>query len=499
MRYILINIILLFSFFISFSQSPESVELCIVTVLNDSLVELKWYYEDISEIDGFIIKRVIYDGNGVVDGTLNNVEIIEDVTSTSYIDTATEYSTVANPYLRSEQYAINAFVYRNDSIIFSNMTPRQNTLFLSCEWSMCKREANFSWNQYENRNVEKYTILYKKGNSEFQFLSDISANQTTFLTSELDTLSNYTFKLLAIISEENHCNVDTSASNLVDIYTFVPKTPDNLQIYNASVINNSYIQLNTNTTFYDGMKKINIYRDNLLIDSILANNLRLFYNDYSDFTVKYDYFIEHIDSCNKVLKKSNIVNNILLKAEMNEREFNLNWSGTTIYNQEADYYEIFADYGQGMQSIKEMNNSTFETNITLYDIFDNNIPEETESIKFQVVAYPQVGLSDSLKSYSNIVDVELDAIFAIPNAINPNSRIEENRYFTIKALFITNFELKIITENGTLIFETDDINNRWDGRKKGQLLPVGAYIYQIKYTPKNGKSDIVNGVINLVY
>ena len=107
MNRISLGIFLIFSSFFSFAQTPVSPELCLVTVGEDSIVQLKWNHLDTSQIDGFIVKRVIYNGVGVVSGTLNNIEVIENQAAINYFDNSNEYSTHSNPYIRAEEYAIN--------------------------------------------------------------------------------------------------------------------------------------------------------------------------------------------------------------------------------------------------------------------------------------------------------------------------------------------------------------------------------------------------------
>ncbi|MBN2893664.1 MAG: gliding motility-associated C-terminal domain-containing protein [Bacteroidales bacterium] len=496
----ILYIIIVFLSLNSFAQTPASPELCLITVGNDSLVHLKWYYGDTSQIDGFIIKRVIYDGIGVVNGTLNNIEVINDNSISAYIDTSLEYSTHAKPYIRAEEYAVNSYVTRNDSIIFSNMTLGQNTIFLTSEWNMCSTEAYFSWNEYKNRTVLKYQLLYKTESTEYELLTELPSNQTSFSTSNLETNNKYYFKVLAILDNENNCLADTSVSIVSNFFTFVPEIPEDVMLFNVTTLNNNSLKLNFNCEKTDGLKNYSVFRNNIEIFSFDVNNIINSYIDEIDVSVVYEYYFSAIDSCDRELKRSNSVKNIVLDANLNDREFELSWTNTTIFDENIDYFEIMTNIGDGWVNLKNENNNSFSTNITLFDVFGSNNNQNTTSVSFQIIAHPKSSFNDSLLSYSNIVNIDLNGILAIPNAFNPNSNNPENRFFTIKALFISSFNITIFSKSGSLLFESDDINNSWNGKdKRGNLLPKDTYIYYIEYTSTNGNVQKINGVVNLVY
>lgn len=486
--------------FIGFAQIPISPKLCLVTVGEDSIVQLKWHHSDTSQIDGFIVKRVIYNGVGVVSGTLNNIEVIENPASIEYFDNSNEYSTHSNPYIRAEEYAINVYLIRNDSLIFSNMTQRQSTLFLTSEWDKCTKTATFSWNEYINRNVQKYVLLYKTETTDFQVLSEFTPSQTSYTTTNLDTNTKYFFKISTILENDGNCETDTSYSNISNLYTFVAEIPDSLMILNVSVLDNSKIMLNILSNNVLGLSKYILFRDSIKIFSFYPNNAPYLYIDETDVKNQHNYYLEAIDSCGNILKTSKNVKNIVLDVDFMNRKFHLDWTETTILNEEISYYEIMANYGHGWKKINEQTAITQSANISMEQIFGNNFEKNISDVKFQIIANPNVGISDTLKSFSNIVDVPLSGILAIPNAFNPLSNDTENQFFTIKSLFVDEFHLTIFTQNGALLFQSDEISNYWDGKhKNGQLLKQGAYIYHIEYTSTNGQVQVLNGVVNLIY
>ena len=54
-------------------------------------------------------------------------------------------------------------------------------------------------------------------------------------------------------------------------------------------------------------------------------------------------------------------------------------------------------------------------------------------------------------------------------------------------------QVKIYDRNGSIVYQSDDYQNNWDGTYRGQQLPVGVYVC-IMHTSRQG---VITGVINL--
>ncbi|MCB0477266.1 MAG: choice-of-anchor L domain-containing protein [Crocinitomicaceae bacterium] len=66
----------------------------------------------------------------------------------------------------------------------------------------------------------------------------------------------------------------------------------------------------------------------------------------------------------------------------------------------------------------------------------------------------------------------------IPNAFTPNGD-GMNDYFSVSVIGSTKFQFLIFNRWGELIYETDDVNFRWDGKYKGEKVQDGVYVYQV--------------------
>ena len=114
--------------------------------------------------------------------------------------------------------------------------------------------------------------------------------------------------------------------------------------------------------------------------------------------------------------------------------------------------------------------------------------------------YYTVTTSDSCSSQTSFdltVQRLLNNNFYIPNAFTPNND-GKNDVFKVYGSYIKTMQLKIFNQWGELIFESNDINNGWDGTQRGRLQPTGVYIYIVKVTFIDNQTINKTGSINLI-
>lgn len=88
----------------------------------------------------------------------------------------------------------------------------------------------------------------------------------------------------------------------------------------------------------------------------------------------------------------------------------------------------------------------------------------------------------------------------IPNAFNPNSAARENREFKLymdPVEELNNFSFYIYDRWGKLVFETNNIEEGWDGTDEGKPCNAGVYVWTIYYEGES--ADATNkGKVTLV-
>jgi len=97
-----------------------------------------------------------------------------------------------------------------------------------------------------------------------------------------------------------------------------------------------------------------------------------------------------------------------------------------------------------------------------------------------------------------IIEVEANsAITVLPNVFTPNGD-GMNDFCTVKGKNLAVFQMKVFNRSGHEIFESQSIDNSWDGKDKfGEDIPTGTYFYLISARGIDGKVYEHTGPITL--
>jgi gliding motility-associated-like protein len=95
------------------------------------------------------------------------------------------------------------------------------------------------------------------------------------------------------------------------------------------------------------------------------------------------------------------------------------------------------------------------------------------------------------------VDFECDAVIEVPTAFTPNDA-PPNDAFQVYGTSTDFFEVRIFNRWGERIFESTDFNFAWDGTYRGVPLPIGVYVYFIRYRDYDGAMKELQGSVTLI-
>lgn len=84
----------------------------------------------------------------------------------------------------------------------------------------------------------------------------------------------------------------------------------------------------------------------------------------------------------------------------------------------------------------------------------------------------------------------------IPNGFTPTAAT--NNIFKPGYVELKSYEINIFNRNGVLVFNSKDINIGWDGKYRGELCPMGVYVYIIKFENTNNYKTVQKGELNLI-
>ncbi len=108
------------------------------------------------------------------------------------------------------------------------------------------------------------------------------------------------------------------------------------------------------------------------------------------------------------------------------------------------------------------------------------------------------GCTDSI---TQVIDISPEFTYFLPNAFTPNFD-DKNDGFKGKGVTWTlqDFEMLIFNRWGEQIFQTNDPNEAWNGRKNnsGQPSPNGVYVYLVTLTDGRGEQHEYKGYATLV-
>jgi gliding motility-associated-like protein len=133
------------------------------------------------------------------------------------------------------------------------------------------------------------------------------------------------------------------------------------------------------------------------------------------------------------------------------------------------------------------------TAITAMSLSAQNVQS---SRKYRVVAYKNG--NSSVTSTSNTTEVVPYMTIYIPNSFTPNGD-GLNDTFGVYGEAIKEFQMQVFNRWGQMIFESSNVDNRWDGTHEGIQVPQGSYVYRVIAKGITGKRTTKDGTVNIVY
>ncbi|MBL7921818.1 MAG: PKD domain-containing protein [Bacteroidia bacterium] len=121
--------------------------------------------------------------------------------------------------------------------------------------------------------------------------------------------------------------------------------------------------------------------------------------------------------------------------------------------------------------------------------------EKAIPVIFQVVTN-QYGCKDTT---SKIIKVKPSWQVYVPNTFTPNGD-GLNDGFTAQGYNINKFSIQIYDRWGHLLFQSDDINNKWDGHTKGSNEPIkqDTYVWKINVVDVFNKTHDLQGHVSIL-
>lgn len=120
--------------------------------------------------------------------------------------------------------------------------------------------------------------------------------------------------------------------------------------------------------------------------------------------------------------------------------------------------------------------STLKDPIALY--------QDTGRFDVTLIVVTDEGCSDTAVRNTGLIIP--DFFYYLPNAFTPDGDVHNAVYKGIGSAYVYKFKLEIFNRWGEKVFETDDINQGWDGYYNGELCMEGAYLCRVQLVPFKG-------------
>lgn len=449
-----------------------------------------WQRHPMNNISGYLIYR--YES-----GIWLKLDTVWGVNTTMYVDTS------SNPCYFSESYYIAAF----DScgslspIGFNNI---HHTIDLKIEdIDPCSDFVRLRWNRYINMDppVLGYNIFVSIDDGTFHSVA-CTTYDTTCVYEGLNPESKYCYYVQAINSDG-----ETSSSCIKCFYVNKPPYPNFIYLRYATIVDNDHVLLvwyNDTSEYARGYKilrsgdKSTPFEEIGYVKSTPSDPNSSFIDDEAYFEKKsYYYKIVVVDSCGLDILTSNIARTILLTGEpqLNIKNY-LEWNKYEEWPWAfVDYYNVYRKV-EGDYNIPVLISAT--DSIKYADDVSNYIDTEGK-FSYYVEANEGYGISEFEDdiSVSNVVNIRQIPMVYIPNAVSPKGY---NKEFIPISIFTSKKDYLFVIYNrwGEELFNTDNPEIGWDGTFKGDYVPLGIYIYYVRFLMEDGKYFERRGTVAVI-
>ena len=123
-------------------------------------------------------------------------------------------------------------------------------------------------------------------------------------------------------------------------------------------------------------------------------------------------------------------------------------------------------------------------------------PDDTTTYTITVIDSAGCSWTDSVTINCIYVNCGKPNVF-IPNVFTPNDDGKNDR-LCITGEYIVEFHIAIFTRWGELVYESDDINECWDGRHKDNYCLPGVYAYHCRITCEAGFTGEFKGDVTII-
>lgn len=466
--------------------SPEVPQLDSVSVdFNTQQIQLGWEPSSSPDVNAYIIYHK--EGNMWI-----SVDTVYGENHNFWYDAIRESNQIQHYRIAAMDSCLNT----------SPMTDAQHNFTLVATYDICRMEASFSWNAYENMpfDVEKYELYVSDNGAPLQYVGETTGLSYVFR----GLIPQHSYE--GVVRAVNYAGNVTALSAKYAFDFEAPENHDMVYISSVSVVQNAKIEVKVYTGETENFSQVLLYRsvgndnDFIFLKALPSNGGNSYL--FEDEEVKVNKFLYYykavlLNECDAVTAQSNVSHNILLEghAEVELRENVLEWNSYQGWDGDVAGYTVYrlTETSDFPEIICPSQTACFHTD----DIY--SLRREGGTFAYFVEAHEnlnQYGLTET--SRSNTLVVEQAPVTYIPNAFAPWNDGPNSVFLPIHSFVgAENYDMYIFSRDGLVLFHTQDPQMGWNGGYNGNLMPPAVYVYKITYVYRETEYEYV-GMVTLI-
>lgn len=138
--------------------------------------------------------------------------------------------------------------------------------------------------------------------------------------------------------------------------------------------------------------------------------------------------------------------------------------------------------------------------LTLILFFGNVTISSAQGHENRITTYRIIAIKNgdlSVQSISNHLTVEPGLTLHIPNAFTPNGDGLNDEFGAI-GFGVKSYSMKIYNRWGEMLFESNNIEDQWNGTYNGIKVSPGSYVYHIEALGKESKRFHEEGTVSII-
>ena len=150
-------------------------------------------------------------------------------------------------------------------------------------------------------------------------------------------------------------------------------------------------------------------------------------------------------------------------------------------------------------SVCQFKSIILQTGNTIADSYVWSTGETSPSIRVEKTGtyYVTVKEADCFASDTVLVTAG-DCDVVLPSAFTPNLDKLNDEFGVIGEVTLQYYKMQVFSKWGEMIFSSDDVAKKWDGKFNGKNMPNGSYLWTLTYVNRKGRKYFEHGTVILI-